>query len=424
MERDLEELRQFIYLMPVAVIRLGPGGDVEMLNSKAVQLLHDIDLDPVNTEGTEILDRLDPGLSGIWRASVGRVGAVMPEQQCTMLRPGKPALHLQLRLVRPDARCTMLTVEDVTTTVEQERELERQRRRLGVVLEHIHGYCATMVDVEGTVSDWNPSIGRFFGVAARDIVGKPLFEFMAAGALPSEPIPDFAAVGKAVVRQGWCRLHAPWRSVGGQVLWGDCIVTPLMESDGAAGGYVVIIRDVTDEHWRTQKRIDAALTDPLTRLYNRRGLEQRADALLARHSMRPESNAWIMIDVDQFKHVNDAHGHDAGDAVLQSVAAALQTAAREGDILARYGGEEFVLLLPDTTTATATQVADRLRLNIEALPVQVAGRPIHVTASFGVAQQSLIEPRSAVLERAGAALRAAKHAGRNRVTVSAENSPR
>lgn len=420
--REVEELLQFLYLMPVAVVRFGRAGDVEMLNPKAVQLLQDLDIDAGETDGTKILEQLFPGLAQIWRASENCIGSVVPGVRCTPPRPGRSALHLMVQLVRPDQRCTMLVIEDVTTTVEQEREITRQRRRMGLVLEHIQGYCAVMLEVAGRVVEWNPSIGRLLGVQKDDIVGQPLLSRLADDVQQLAPTPAFVDIANAVKQNGWCRLQAPWRKLNGEVLWGDCVVAPVVESDGTTSGYVAVIRDVTDEHWRTQKLIDAALTDPLTSLYNRRGLERRAEALLIRPHGAPAHQTWVMIDIDHFKVVNDTFGHEGGDIVLKAVAAALQAMARDCDILARLGGEEFVVLLPDAALAAAAAVAERMRLRVESLEVQVAGQLVRVSASFGIAQQISGEANSAVLERADAALYRAKSEGRNRVIVADQDS--
>jgi diguanylate cyclase (GGDEF)-like protein/PAS domain S-box-containing protein len=327
-------------------------------------------------------------------------------------------LHLVLQLVRPDPYCTMLTIEDVTTTVEQERELARQRRRMGVVLDHIHGYCVAMLDLRGTITEWNPSIGSLFGVAQGVGVGQPLLNWLAHD-ISLRALPDFPTLNAVVKQQGWCRLQAPWRKADGQLLWGDCVITPVIEADGVAGSFVAVIRDVTDEHRRTQLLLDETVTDPLTGLYNRRGLEQHVAALLTRPAGTPLVQTWVMLDIDFFKKVNDTHGHDAGDTVLRRVAQTLQDTSRKDDILARTGGEEFVLLLPDVAAPAAMQLAERLRLRVAALGVTINGCSVRVTVSLGVAQQAAGETWNAALTRADAALYRAKQEGRDRVMLAA-----
>ena len=434
LQREIEELLQFIYLAPVAIIRLGESGAVEMLNPKAVQVLQDLDIDSGRADGPAILDALVPGLGDGWRATAGTVGPVVAPQRCTPKRAQGHPLHLVLQVVRPDARCTMMTIEDVTATVDQERELRRERRRFGLVLEQIHGYCVAMLDCEGVISEWNPSIGRMLGQQAADVTGRPLLDFAceaagsphadAAGTPTSAstptPTPDFKSIAQTVAQQGWCRMQTPWRGLGSSVVWGDCVVTPLIEGDGEVIGHVAVIRDITEEHEQTCRLMDAALNDPLTGLSNRRGLQARIDMAHDRPVAESLATTWIMADIDHFKQVNDRHGHEGGDAVLRAVAAALRDGGRDGDALARFGGEEFVVMLVGADANAGLAVAQRLRQGVEALAIDVTGRTVQVTASFGVAQQAPGERWAAALERADAAMYQAKQAGRNRVVLAGD----
>jgi two-component system, cell cycle response regulator len=179
----------------------------------------------------------------------------------------------------------------------------------------------------------------------------------------------------------------------------------------------------------------AAVTDPLTGLYNRRFAHPKLARLLADCACKGQSCAVMAIDVDHFKRVNDALGHTAGDAALVALAGVLKDNMRPDDLVARIGGEEFLVILPDTSHAHAQRAATRLCSIIGAhafrlgthIPAQ------HLTVSIGVAVQ---EPEakaaassdmaerlsSALLERADAALYRSKHHGRNRVTMSARSA--
>jgi diguanylate cyclase (GGDEF)-like protein len=137
-----------------------------------------------------------------------------------------------------------------------------------------------------------------------------------------------------------------------------------------------------------------------------------------RRYKRPLSIA--MIDADNFKAVNDIHGHDVGDLVLRMITDTCHDSLRKNDVLARYGGEEFVVLLPETQLSGAITVMERVRERIEATTLELEqGQRIRITVSVGLAGLSNEdEDIGTLLKRADDALYAAKHAGRNRVQVA------
>ncbi len=166
------------------------------------------------------------------------------------------------------------------------------------------------------------------------------------------------------------------------------------------------------------------LTDPLTGIANRRFFERRLGEEVERWLRRREPLAYMLVDIDHFKRVNDSYGHQVGDQVLQQVAELLGRDLRGVDLLARFGGEEFMLLLPNTTRAQATAIAERLCRNVERHPFVASGvQNLTVTVSIGVAclenePADLPAPGARLFKQADAALYAAKQAGRNRVTVA------
>jgi two-component system, cell cycle response regulator len=165
-----------------------------------------------------------------------------------------------------------------------------------------------------------------------------------------------------------------------------------------------------------------AVTDPLTGAYNREFLSQRlpAEIEVALANDRPLSIA--IVDIDEFKRVNDAHGHSVGDHVLAEIARRLRTAIRGGDLLVRYGGEEFLAVLPRADAGRAWEVGERMRQRVSESAVEVADRlRIPITLSVGVAelrQRPTPETGHQVTDRADAALYSAKRHGRNRVEVA------
>jgi diguanylate cyclase (GGDEF)-like protein len=131
----------------------------------------------------------------------------------------------------------------------------------------------------------------------------------------------------------------------------------------------------------------------------------------------------LMIDVDRFKAVNDTHGHAVGDLVLQSVAATCRLELRAGDYVGRIGGEEFVVILPETGTDDAFQVAERLRKAVAAEPAAGPAGDIGVTVSIGVAALGRPHELKTLMANADEALYAAKKAGRNRTVCHRLGGP-
>ncbi|RQH06911.1 GGDEF domain-containing protein [Paraburkholderia dinghuensis] len=164
-----------------------------------------------------------------------------------------------------------------------------------------------------------------------------------------------------------------------------------------------------------------ARMDALTGLANRLAFHEVSGELaqLSKHSERPLS--LVMIDIDNFKSINDKWGHDAGDAVLRTVADLLASSVRRSDLAARLGGEEFVVVLTDTAVEDARVFSERLRLDMMDLEINFNGERIRFTSSFGVSSGKMSEMSiAALLNLADASLYRSKNAGRNRVTVDVD----
>lgn len=171
------------------------------------------------------------------------------------------------------------------------------------------------------------------------------------------------------------------------------------------------------EKLRTQ-----SLRDPLTGLYNRRYMEDALERYLSLASRAGTATAVVMIDLDNFKQLNDEHGHAKGDSVLRDVAGQLVNSLRTSDVVARYGGEELIVILPNCSLEDAAVKAEMLRLRIEGLS---AAQGVPISASFGVAAV----PETAtgtgdLIPIADAALYAAKKGGKNRVICADKRAAR
>lgn len=172
--------------------------------------------------------------------------------------------------------------------------------------------------------------------------------------------------------------------------------------------------------WLVLRRLTGALHemaahDPLTGLLNRRGLR---DALDAHFAHGAGTARLLLMDVDHFKHVNDRHGHQAGDAVLCAIAEVLRDAVRTGDLVCRMGGEEFAAVCMDADDAVTLQVAERIRNRIASTALLQApgGEAVHCTVTLGISE-SFCDQRglARAMQAADAALYRGKHAGRHRV---------
>jgi diguanylate cyclase (GGDEF)-like protein len=164
-----------------------------------------------------------------------------------------------------------------------------------------------------------------------------------------------------------------------------------------------------------ENRIDV---DPLTQTFNRRGFERALARSLAYVKRYQAAAALVYVDLDEFKPVNDRHGHAAGDAVLKAVSAALQREVRASDIVARVGGDEFVVLLWNTSEADALGKAAALEKAIYATPVRWGASTMVVGASAGVALIGPLDTAADALARADTAMYARKMQRRQRPSAS------
>jgi diguanylate cyclase (GGDEF)-like protein len=238
-------------------------------------------------------------------------------------------------------------------------------------------------------------------------------------------------------------IYAPGETLASP---GSLLVVPMKQEGRVVGAivvegnepYDVMSRDVgtvrmlaaiasasLDQLWHMERAQLASITDQLTGLSNRRHFDQQIMLLLSRADQRNQPLSLIVADVDHFKRVNDTYGHEAGDAVLQSVAGIVQRAMRngsDGDLCARYGGEEVAILLPGVQAVEALEIAERLRRTIAAKPVAYAGQRITVTASFGVAcYPQTVAAHANFFPAADKALYQAKAGGRNCVKSAGGN---
>jgi two-component system cell cycle response regulator len=179
------------------------------------------------------------------------------------------------------------------------------------------------------------------------------------------------------------------------------------------------VKRLQDELRQRNEELDLiSRTDSLTGLHNRRHVEEYLAKLVSLARRNAEPIAVLIIDIDHFKSVNDGHGHDAGDVVLRQVADRMVRSVRLEDMVGRWGGEEFLVVLPNTATQGAAELAERLRQIVGEEPCRLPdGGAMQVTISLGCAA-SVMDDAGTLVRSADAAMYEAKESGRNRVVVA------
>jgi diguanylate cyclase (GGDEF)-like protein len=208
------------------------------------------------------------------------------------------------------------------------------------------------------------------------------------------------------------------RLANGDVVCVRCKVLP-------DGGRMLTYANVTDRVKRTDDLEQLATHDGMTGLYNRSHFLEIAAGEWSRFKRYGRPLSVLTIDIDNFKTINDRHGHGAGDRVIVQTAGICRASKRNSDIVARVGGEEFVMLLPETDLQDARAVAERLRKEVPERPLMIDGNTVQVTVSIGVAEASHDTGNMGeLLNRADLALYEAKRGGRNQVCVFGDTQTR
>ncbi len=183
-------------------------------------------------------------------------------------------------------------------------------------------------------------------------------------------------------------------------------------------GCISIIRDITAEKAEKDFLETKAYTDALTGLYNYGFFKEALQREIDRHKRYKREFSIIMFDIDQFKNINDVHGHLAGDNILVAVAQATNTSFRHSDIVARYGGDEFAIMMPETGIEAAVELSERLLDKIKNMTINYKNKQIKIRISMGIAHYPLPDgSKTEILSAADHALYISKKKGRNRLTV-------
>lgn len=315
--------------------------------------------------------------------------------------------------------------QDITARVAQQaREqaladaLAREHQLLQVTLESI-GDAVITTDPEGRVTWLNPVAERLTGWLQAQAQGRPLGEiFRIVHEHTRAPAPDPVRACLETGRISTLMEHTLLLARDGREIGIEDSASPIRAADGQVHGAVLVFHDVTEQRRLAGEVQHRASHDALTGLLNRGEFELRLRASLERTRLSGARHVLISIDLDQFKLVNDACGHAAGDELLRQVARLLQQTVRGSDTLARLGGDEFAVILEHCTSAQALRVATLVCERVDAYRYLHGARSFRVGASIGlVPVDDTWQDTAELMKAADAACYAAKEAGRNRVHV-------
>jgi len=306
---------------------------------------------------------------------------------------------------------------DITSQKGRERELAVALRNQQVIFDAA-GEGIAFVQA-GKVEKANDALAQMLGVPRRWLNGRPAADIL-ADADDWQRILEFA---RAAAQRGESanhevKLRAPEGGAGGRGVWSQ-LTARMVGADGEAEAMILVLTDITPLKQREELAWHQANHDELTGLPNRRLLGENARRLLSVAKRRDRLAALMVLDLDGFKEVNDAFGHDYGDAMLRRVAMRMSMALREYDLIARTGGDEFVILLPEIDDLDgARRVAEKL-IAAASEDMQIGEHLSHMGASVGIAVFPTDgQDFDSLLRRADAAMYASKQAGKNRCTFA------
>lgn len=319
-----------------------------------------------------------------------------------------------------------------TKRIEDAHDSRGEQRAFANKLLEILAVPAFVLNTDSRVIIWNRACERLTGIPATEVLGtrehwRGFYQEYRATLADlliqnrADEVPQLYTSVNGDVRDGaplctesWCDMPLSGR----RYLAADA--SPVHDEDNRLIAVVETLRDMTEEKNAQIALERLATRDGLTGLANRRYFDETLHAEWARAMRQKQPLSLLMVDVDNFKAYNDAHGHLGGDECLKRIAVAVAAEMRTNDLVARYGGEEFAVILPNQSLKGAAIVAERIRSRVEQLrlPNRFA-RDGRITVSIGAATAlgaSDADP-SQLVATADAALYRAKHMGRNRISL-------
>ncbi|MGM0451636.1 MAG: sensor domain-containing diguanylate cyclase [Thermodesulfobacteriota bacterium] len=278
------------------------------------------------------------------------------------------------------------------------------------------------VDTQRRITYWNKAAEQVTGYTADEVVGAYCYDNIlghvdAKGcSLCTGKCPLAHSLSDGVAKTADVYLHHK----EGHRIPVHVRITPLKNLEGQIIGATELFLDTTAQA-ALEKRVEdlegIAMIDELTRLPNRKLITSELDACFKQLQRKELIFGVIFLDIDNFKHFNDTHGHLTGDRLLMTVAATLESVSRPYDIFGRWGGEEFVGIIKNVNRQALGRIADRYRVLLEQSTIRIAERFIGATVSIGATTARPGDSIDAVLNRADRYMYRSKHKGKNMVTI-------
>ncbi|MFL5846362.1 MAG: diguanylate cyclase [Solirubrobacteraceae bacterium] len=312
------------------------------------------------------------------------------------------------------------TFVDRTEQLEAQEAFERATQMFSTAF-HAAPVGMALVDLDGTFLEVNRSLCELTGYGQPDLLARTFQEITHPDDLDAD-LEHLRALTAGEIPS--YQMEKRYFTATGDLIWVNLSVSLVRAADGTPERFISQIEDITERKRMEQTLQRLADHDPLTDLWNRRRFEEELQRQVGRCKRYGENAALFLLDLDDFKTVNDTLGHKAGDDLLQAVATAMRDRLRSTDSLARLGGDEFAVLLPNVTADQAGVLAEELAASIRSNPIRIRDREIAATASIGVAfLDAQVDSDEAVLMAADIAMYQAKAAGRDRTSVQAQAGP-
>ena len=374
---------------------------------------------PADSDTEAVLERIDPDSAALLAETL----AMTPGQELTMdlkwrhLDGGSVFSRAWMRASRRADGSVIQegVVLDITELREVEIELRHSEQRSRLLAENAYDVIWTMA-MDGSVTYVSPSVERVRGITPEEAKNQTIEEIN-----PPESaarVMEYYQRVFAAIETGddppFFRGEQEYYRKDGSIMTGELEVIPHIDDDGQVVELLGVTRDISERKVLEAELTRLAITDPVTGVWNR---HHGTESLLAEMAGTGERAVLsvLMIDIDNFKFVNDSFGHQSGDQVLIDMSQRLVRAVRDTDMVARWGGEEFLVLLRDCRIEDATARAEKIRRQVADTLFPGVGT---ITVSIGVAQRTGDEDLTAWLGRADAALYEAKRTGRNTVVGS------